>query len=506
MILFFYFLLFLKTISSENILAIFPTPSYSHQIVFKVLIKDLAARGHAIVVLAPFLGHYNNSNVTEIDMTTSDLLKEMKLNWNDFQSMSSEMAVANANYWKVENHKAKLKIGAVRDLIINATNHKFDLMILEYFNHLTYMAFAELFDCPVVGISSLDPYIYVHEEQGNAANPLTEPDFYLPYLHGKLSIFERIRSLIFYINLKLYRQPQQEAKYAKIIQENFPNNKESLSELKERLQLLLINSSPVLKSRALAPNVIPLGFMHIEAPKELPEGPLKSFLDNSKLGVIFMSFGSFVKSENLDQKVIKIFLDTFRTLNYDVIWKFENENLPNKSKNVFIAKWLPQADLLAHHKVKIFITQCGLQSMEEAIDRLLPMIAVPFILDQMLNARIVESKKIGVHLELSEISVESLKTAIIEVLKPVYKENIAKIRNLVYDMPISSREKAVWWIEYVIRNKNLSELKYPVRLVPFYKKCGLDIAFIILICLFVIWKAFKFSIYIFVKIIKLKIE
>lgn len=482
----FLILFFIEIIEAANILAIFPTPSHSHQKVFKVLVKDLANRGHFITVLAPYLQNYEHPSITEIDIHIEPF-KGTKLNWNEFQKMSHEIAVYHANAWKLRCHAEQLKISKIQQLIHG--NQKFDLIILEYFNHLTYLAFAEKFDCPVVGITSQDPYFYVHEDFTGFFNPLTQPDFYLPFLLGDMNFMQRLRSLIFYVNVKFFLQPIQEFKYEKIIYENFPNNTKSIKELKENVEILLINSSPILKSQPLAPNVIPLGFMHIEPPNKINDENLKNFLDNSKNGVIYMSLGTFVESKNLDGKIIKIFLDFFKTLKFNVVWKFEAENL-EKSQNIFISKWMPQADLLAHQNVKIFITHGGLLSIEEAIDREVPLIVIPFIFDQKVNAKNVEKKKIGVLLDFNDLSVENLKNSLEEVLRLKYKENIQKIKKLIYDQPMTSRKKAVWWVEYVMRNKNADELKYPGRNMKFYETCGLDIVITFLIGILIIFKIF----------------
>lgn len=46
---------------------------------------------------------------------------------------------------------------------------------------------------------------------------------------------------------------------------------------------------------------------------------------------------------------IKIFTNVFSKLPYDIVWKWDNDELPGRPKNVEISKWLPQSDLLSKH-------------------------------------------------------------------------------------------------------------------------------------------------------------
>jgi glucuronosyltransferase len=370
---------------------------------------------------------------------------------------------------------------------------KFDLIVLEYFNYLPLLALAEVHDCPVIGIVSMEAYHYIHEQMGNSANPLIHPDFYLPYLHGHLTLFERIKSMRFYLELKFFVQRKQEKEYEKLHKKHFENSTETIDDLKGRVQLLMTNTNPALGFiRPLLPNTIQLGFMHIEPPKPLHDSDLKTFLDSSKNGVIYMSLGSNVQSKDLSPEVMQIFLKVFGSLSYDVLWKFEADDLPNKPDNVMISKWTPQSDLLAHPKIKLFIMQGGQQSMEEAIDRTVPMIVIPFLFDQITNAKIVDQKEIGKYLDLSSITEKLLKESISSVISGKYKQNIVKLRELVYDQPMTSRERAVWWTEYVIRHKGAKHLEYPGRLVPFYEKYGIDLLLILIFFLIVVQYLIKF--------------
>lgn len=63
----------------------------------------------------------------------------------------------------------------------------------------------------------------------------------------------------------------------------------------------------------------------------------------------------------MDESRKKTFIEAFRQLpDYHFIWKYESElDIPLPS-NVKTLRWLQQNDILAHPKVKAFISHCGL--------------------------------------------------------------------------------------------------------------------------------------------------
>lgn len=129
--------------------------------------------------------------------------------------------------------------------------------------------------------------------------------------------------------------------------------------------------------------------------------------------------------------------------------------------------------------------------MEEAIHCKVPVLVIPFLGDQYANANRLEKLKVGLQIDLLEMNEENLREKIVEATKPEYKRSMQKLHDLVYDQPISSLEKAMFWIEYVIRN-GAKHLEFKGKNVPIHQAYCLDyIALFVMlsICtLYCLWK------------------
>lgn len=70
-----------------------------------------------------------------------------------------------------------------------------------------------------------------------------------------------------------------------------------------------------------------------------------------------------------------------------------------------------------------------------------------------------------------------------------------RLGRLAKDVPMSGLEKAVWWTEYIIRNKGAKHLRNPSADIPFYQYFLLDvISFIVVVALCILT-----TLYIFLK-------
>lgn len=111
---------------------------------------------------------------------------------------------------------------------------------------------------------------------------------------------------------------------------------------------------------------------------------MNDIIESSRKGAVLFTFGSNFNSSLMSVEKQKALLDAFEQFpDYNFIWKFEkqltNLKLP---KNVMIRPWLPQSDILAHPKVKAFITHGGLLGTFEALWQGIPMVGIPLGFDQ----------------------------------------------------------------------------------------------------------------------------
>ncbi|XP_050516750.1 UDP-glycosyltransferase UGT4-like [Diabrotica virgifera virgifera] len=143
-------------IQCVRILGFFPTPSYSNQIIFQPIWKQLSLRGHNVTVVTPQpLYDPSLTNLTEIDIPFAyDILS--KYGWpNEYVKLASTLH--RLDYLLHAGKELTMNIweyGPVQH-IINDQHDKFDLLIVQvaYNVNLLLNSLAFKFRTPIVGKS-----------------------------------------------------------------------------------------------------------------------------------------------------------------------------------------------------------------------------------------------------------------------------------------------------------------------------------------------------------------
>lgn len=81
-----------------------------------------------------------------------------------------------------------------------------------------------------------------------------------------------------------------------------------------------------------------------------------------------------------------------------------------------ICNWTSHDSIAGHPKIKLFITQGGLQSTDEAIDAEVPMIGIPMLFDQWYNVEKYVHHNIGLQLDITTLTEQQFKESIEKVI------------------------------------------------------------------------------------------
>ncbi|XP_078595898.1 UDP-glucuronosyltransferase 2C1-like isoform X4 [Branchiostoma floridae x Branchiostoma japonicum] len=230
------------------------------------------------------------------------------------------------------------------------------------------------------------------------------------------------------------------------------------------------------------PNMVHVGGLNARAAVPLTED-IEAFVQSSgDDGVVVVSFGSMVKTMSTERQ--EVFATAFARLRQKVVWRYVGEKPAGLGKNTKLLAWLPQNDLLAHPKTRAFITHAGSNGLYEALHHGVPMVCLPLFGDQPANAARVVARGLGVKLDFSTVTADQLYEAILLVVtNDSYRETAARLSRLHRDQPQSPMERAVWWIEHVIKHGGLPHLRARAVELPWYQYYLLDVAaFLLAVC------------------------
>ncbi|TMW45132.1 hypothetical protein DOY81_009787, partial [Sarcophaga bullata] len=494
-------------VESSKILAVYAFPGKSHFMMHRALIKSLVEKGHQVTMITAFslenlkLG----SNYTEILIEPvydfwSDIIPFFKAD-NIFEladmDMFDFMKMLEILGLKTTEHA--LKQPKVQQII----NHpqpkgQYDLLLCEQFYQEPFLALSYIYDIPVVTSSTLGYENHMSQMMGVLTPWSFVPHGFMPFT-DHMSFMERLKNSYYSLAEDLTREWDLFPKMDQLVQQYFGHLNVKIplvTQMEKNISVMLLNShTPLTTSRPTIAGMVPVGGMHIYPPKKLPQD-IQTFLDGAENGAIYFSLGSNVQSKDMPAEKLRIFLDVFASLNQRVLWKFENESIAHLPKNVMIKAWLPQADILAHPNVKVFITHGGLFGTQEGVHYAVPMLGMPIYCDQHLNMRKAVQNGYAISLHFPEITKPLLKESLEKLLyDPYYRNNVERISSIFHDRQVNARDTAVYWIEYVIRHKGAAHLRSAGLDLKWYQFYLLDvIAFIlciIVLSIYVSWKLLR---------------
>ncbi|XP_062550536.1 UDP-glucosyltransferase 2-like [Armigeres subalbatus] len=480
---------------AANILYIDGVASPSHFIWHKALIHALAAKGHNVTALSVDVEDKPVQNVTYIKLegVYESLLSEeegsLEMDFFEIGDMNTLSVLYMFNEYTVLGCKFTLNTKGLKQLLDYPRDFKFDLIISDYLNGPCVSSVAQhrFGRPPLIGATAFHGLTTTTPMTGAYSYSASVPNHEFNHPQA-MSYCKRFENFVYNhfeeLSKVYYMLPQVD----KIVRKEFPDIP-YVGDLEKETRIVLLNSNPVIQySEPTMPNVISVGGMQIVKSKELPDD-LKKVVENAKNGAILFSLGTNLRSDMLgDERLIEILNAMGHFPEYQFLWKFESDKMPIEvPKNVYIRKWMPQNDLLAHPNVKLFITHSGLLSTQEAVWNGVPIIGFPVFADQHQNINYCVQQGVGKRLSLKNVKSKELVDAIKEVMADGrYRQNMSELSRLFRDQKETPLERAVWWVEWVLRNPTTQILQSNAIRLSWFAKYSFDVIVPILLVVFVV--------------------
>ncbi|KAF3836879.1 hypothetical protein F7725_004343 [Dissostichus mawsoni] len=294
-----------------------------------------------------------------------------------------------------------------------------------------------------------------------------------------MDFLDRTKNMLHYIyssvELHFFINPY----YSDLFQRHFPPGTDLLS-LELAADMWLMRTDFVFEfPRPTMPNVVYIGGFQCKKPLPLSD-ELEAFMQSSgEHGVVVMSLGTLVSA--LHREATEAIAAAFAQLPQKVVWRFIGEKPSSLGNNTLLVNWLPQRDLLGHPKTRAFVAHGGTNGMYEAIYHGVPVLGLPLLFDQFDNVLRLKVRGAARVLEANSLTKEDFLEAITDILEtPSYRENIQRLSRLHHDQPMSPMDTAIFWIEYVIRNKGAAHLQSVGFSLPWYTYFSLDVALLLM--------------------------
>uniref|UniRef100_A0A8C9UFM7 glucuronosyltransferase n=1 Tax=Serinus canaria TaxID=9135 RepID=A0A8C9UFM7_SERCA len=233
--------------------------------------------------------------------------------------------------------------------------------------------------------------------------------------------------------------------------------------------------------RPFLPNFEFVGGLHCQPAKPLPK-EMEEFVQSSgEHGVIVFTLGSMVHS--LSDEKSNVIAKALSQLPQKVLWRYKGKKPETLGSNTRIFDWIPQNDLLGHPLTKAFITHGGTNGLYEAIYHGIPMVGIPMFADQHDNLVHMVAKGAAVQVDFNTMKTQDLVDALKTVIyNSTYKENALKLSKIQHDQPVKPLDRAVFWIEFVMRHKGAKHLRPAAHHLTWYQYHSLDVLAFLFTC------------------------
>ncbi|XP_053073251.1 UDP-glucuronosyltransferase 2A2 isoform X1 [Acinonyx jubatus] len=483
----------------------------SHWLNIELILEELIQRNHNVTVLASSATLFINSNpdspvnfeVIPISYKSSNidsLIEHMIMLWIDHRPTPLTLWTFYKELGKFLDAAFQMNI-QICDGVLNNTKllarlqeGGFDVLLADPVTVCGDLVALKL-GIPFVYTLRFSPASTVERHCGKIPAPASYVPAALSELTDHMTFGERVKNTISYLLQDYIFESywgEWNSYYSKVL-----GRPTTLCEVMGKAEIWLIRTYWDFEfPRPYLPNFEFVGGLHCKPAKPLPK-EMEEFVQSSgEDGIVVFSLGSMVR--NLSDEKANLIASALAQIPQKVLWRYKGEKPATLGANTRLYDWIPQNDLLGHPKTKAFITHGGTNGIYEAIYHGVPMVGVPMFADQPDNIAHMKAKGAAVEVNINTMTSEDLLNALRTVInEPSYKENATRLSRIQHDQPVKPLDRAVFWIEFVMRHKGAKHLRPAAHDLTWFQYHSFDVIGFLLVCaataIFLVTKCCLFS-------------
>ncbi|XP_044124047.1 UDP-glucuronosyltransferase 2A3 isoform X3 [Neovison vison] len=483
----------------------------SHWLNMRIILEKLTERGHDVTVLVSpetFIIDYSKSSTLKFEVIPMPHNKEeAEEALNAFLDMAANVmptlsrwqsAMKLQEFFVQITGKLKLQCESVvynNSLMKKLQETNYDVMVIDPELPCGELI-AELLKVPFVYTLRVSIGDTVEKSCGKLPNPLSYVPVSMAGLTDRMTFLQRVKNVMFsfFFNFWIHLLDTQvwDQFYSEAL-----GRPTTLCEIMGKAEIWLIRTYWDFEfPRPYLPNFEFVGGLHCKPAKPLPK-EMEEFVQSSgEDGVVVFSLGSMVK--NLTDEKANLIASALAQVPQKVLWRYKGKKPATLGDNTRLYDWIPQNDLLGHPKTKAFITHGGTNGIYEAIYHGIPMVGLPMFADQPDNIAHMKAKGAAVEVDINTMTSEDLLNALRTVInEPSYKQNATRLSRIHHDQPVKPLDRAVFWIEFVMRHKGAKHLRPAAHNLTWFQYHSLDVIGFLLACvaaaIFLVTKCCLFS-------------
>jgi MGT family glycosyltransferase len=172
-------------------------------------------------------------------------------------------------------------------------------------------------------------------------------------------------------------------------------------------------------------------FLFLAPPQKNQMGKSDIPYEKMKHPIVYISLGSIISNRGFCKECIRAFGGKEMSVILNT-GRIKPETLGKIPENIYAYSFVPQIEVLEH--TDVFLTHCGMNSVNEALYAGVPMVAMPFLNDQPANAKRVVELGLGKRVRSFPSRGKELFQAVCDVYRDEeIKENVQKMQESLRD-------------------------------------------------------------------------